>query len=530
MLDIGSPEVTLDAKPRIVVIGVGGAGGNAIENMMVSGIDGCEFVVCNTDAQALKYSNADTVLQLGGSITNGLGAGSDPEIGRKTAEESVERISECIDKANMVFIAAGMGGGTGTGASPVIARLAREKNILTVGVVTKPFEFEGVRRMQQAERGISELQKSTDTVIVIPNQNLFYETVDALPMTEAFKIIDGILCSGVQSITNLIIKPGLINLDFNDIRTVMLERGKAVMGTGEASGKDAALCAAENAINNKLLDDDNMKGAKAVLLNITANSSLSLTDVNNAANRVRQEVASVANIIFGTTFDDTLDDIIRVSIIATGIQDPTIEVAEDPSLLQHSTGKIVADSEKVSLTSDGASQSMSADTGVVAQSMVKSVEEIPANDHRSQDHRSRPQHSFFDMHGQDSAETSKNNTSAEKEESAASSPQKPIDSRNADPFVEADLANAVRSNPDAQRNKTLSEKNQEHIAKTGGFFKRLFDGIKGAEDKPTRHSESVATHFEQKKHHSVARDFYRDIEYPQITEDDIPEFLRKKID
>ncbi|MAM94207.1 cell division protein FtsZ [Parvibaculum sp.] len=311
---------TSELKPRITVFGVGGAGGNAVNNMIEAGLEGVEFVVANTDAQALALSSAERRIQLGASITEGLGAGSRPEIGCAAAEEALHEIVEHIQGAHMIFITAGMGGGTGTGAGPVIARAAREQGVLTVGVVTKPFQFEGSRRMRLAEEGIRDLQQYVDTLIIIPNQNLFRVANENTTFADAFGMADQVLHSGVAGITDLMMKPGLINLDFADVRTVMNEMGKAMMGTGEASGENRAIEAAEAAISNPLLDEVSMKGAKGVLINITGGMDLTLYEVDEAANRIRSEVDPDANIIVGSTFDTSLDGRMRVSVVATGIE------------------------------------------------------------------------------------------------------------------------------------------------------------------------------------------------------------------
>ena len=306
-------------KPRITVIGVGGAGGNAVNNMISSKLDGVEFLVANTDSQALAQSLADRKLQLGLNITHGLGAGSRPDIGRAAAEEAIDELIEHLQSAHMVFITAGMGGGTGTGAAPVVARLAREHGILTVGVVTKPFQFEGINRMRLADAGIDEMQQYVDTLIVIPNQNLFRVANEKTTFAEAFTMADEVLHSGVRGVTDLMVVPGLINLDFADIRTVMSEMGKAMMGTGEASGEERAREAAEAAISNPLLDEVSMRGARGVLINITGGPDMTLFEVDEAANRIGDEVDADANIIFGSTMDESLEGLMRVSVVATGI-------------------------------------------------------------------------------------------------------------------------------------------------------------------------------------------------------------------
>jgi cell division protein FtsZ len=305
--------------PRIVILGVGGAGGNAVNNMIRSGLSGVEFVVANTDAQALSQSECEVCIQLGRGVTKGLGAGSQPEIGRVAAEETLEEIVSHLEGANMLFITAGMGGGTGTGAAPVIAQAAREAGVLTVGVVTKPFDFEGMHRQRLADAGITELTQHVDTLIIIPNQNLFRLADDKTTFADAFRMADDVLHAGVRGVTDLMVVPGLINLDFMDIRSVMTEMGKAMMGTGEAEGDDRAVAAAEAAISNPLLDDVSMKGARGVLINITGGLDLTLFEVDQAANRIREEVAPEANIIFGSTLNESLEGKMRVSVVATGI-------------------------------------------------------------------------------------------------------------------------------------------------------------------------------------------------------------------
>ena len=328
-LNLSTPQPITDIKPRIVVFGVGGAGGNAVNNMIKSNLEGVEFIVGNTDAQALDNSDAGRKIQLGINITNGLGAGARPEIGCAAAKETMDDIMQHINGANMLFITAGMGGGTGTGAAPVIAEAARKAGILTVGVVTKPFHFEGSQRMKIADNGIEELQQHVDTLIIIPNQNLFRIANEKTTFADAFKMADDVLYSGVRGVTDLMIMPGLINLDFADIHTVMGEMGKAMMGTGEAEGESRAITAAESAISNPLLEDVTMKGARGVLINITGGGDMTLFEVDEAANRIREEVDQNANIIFGSTFDENLDGKMRVSVVATGI-DGEISTASRP--------------------------------------------------------------------------------------------------------------------------------------------------------------------------------------------------------
>ncbi|SMC60079.1 cell division protein FtsZ [Fulvimarina manganoxydans] len=326
-ITLNKPDIT-ELKPRITVFGVGGGGCNAVNNMINAGLEGVEFVIANTDAQALRSSKAERLIQMGVAVTEGLGAGSQPEVGRAAAEESIDEICDHLLGSHMCFVTAGMGGGTGTGAAPVVARAAREKGILTVGVVTKPFHFEGMRRMRIAEQGIEELQKNVDTLIVIPNQNLFRIANDKTTFADAFGMADQVLYSGVACITDLMVKEGLINLDFADVRSVMREMGKAMMGTGEASGENRALAAAEAAIANPLLDETSMKGARGLLISITGGRDLTLFEVDEAATRIREEVDQEANIILGATFDENLEGVIRVSVVATGIDKVEMAKAE----------------------------------------------------------------------------------------------------------------------------------------------------------------------------------------------------------
>lgn len=329
-LKISIPE-SFDMKPKLTVFGVGGAGGNAVNNMINSNLEGVEFWVANTDAQALENALTNNRIQLGIKSTQGLGAGSHPEVGKIAAEESLKDIDSILENTNMLFITAGMGGGTGTGAAPIIAKAAKDRGILTVGVVTKPFHFEGARRMKLAELGLEELNKYVDTLIVIPNQNLFRIANENTTFSEAFQMADRVLHSGVRGITDLITMPGLINLDFADIRTVMSEMGKAMMGTGDADGENRAVLAAEAAISNPLLDNTSMKGARGVLINITGGSDMTLYQVDAAANRIREEVDPNANIIFGSAFNPDLEGKIRVSVVATGIDQKSFQGLKAPS-------------------------------------------------------------------------------------------------------------------------------------------------------------------------------------------------------
>ena len=328
-INISLQDVDKNLHPKITVLGVGGSGGNAVNNMIDVNLEGVDFLIANTDAQSLQISKCQNKIQLGLNSTKGLGAGMRPEIGKQAAEEALQDISEKLDGSHMLFIAAGMGGGTGTGAAPVIAKLAREKGILTVGVVTKPFHFEGSQRMKLAEQGIEELQQFVDTLLTIPNQNLFRIANEKTTFSDAFKMADDVLYAGVRGVTDLMVQPGMINLDFSDIKTVMSEMGKAMMGTGEASGEGRAIAAAEAAIANPLIDDVSLKGAKGLIINITGGKDITLYEVDEAANRIRQEVDDEANIIYGTTCDERLEGLVRVSIVATGI-DANTNISANP--------------------------------------------------------------------------------------------------------------------------------------------------------------------------------------------------------
>jgi cell division protein FtsZ len=335
-INIRMQSQTNRLRPKITVIGVGGAGGNAVNNMINSNLEGCEFLVCNTDAQALEGNSSPHKIQLGVNVTRGLGAGANPEIGRAAAEESIDEIMAYLEGSNMVFVTCGMGGGTGTGAAPVIAQAAREAGILTIGVITKPFHFEGTHRMKLAENGINELQKHVDTLIIIPNQNLFRVANEKTTFADAFKMADEVLQSGVRGVTDLMVMPGLINLDFADVRAVMAEMGKAMMGTGVGEGERRAVAAAESAISNPLLDDVSMKGARGVLINVIGGSDLTLFEVDEAVNRIRDEVDPDANIIFGSTEDPTLNGKMRISVVATGIDGSVSQAVRIPTIATQS--------------------------------------------------------------------------------------------------------------------------------------------------------------------------------------------------
>ena len=336
-----------EMKARIIVFGVGGAGGNAVNNMIASGLQGVDFIVANTDAQALTKSKSERIIQMGAGVTQGLGAGSQPELGRAAAEEAIDAIREHLTGSHMMFVTAGMGGGTGTGAAPVIAEAARELGILTVGVVTKPFNFEGQRRMRLAEAGIVELQKVVDTLLIIPNQNLFRVAVENTTFADAFAKADQVLYSGVACITDLIVKEGLINLDFADVRAVMREKGKAMMGMGEASGEKRVLTAAEAAISNPLIEDPSIKRASGLLISITGGKDLTLFEVDEAATRIREEADQDANVIVGATFDESLAGVVRVSVVATGIDNTDAAPQTQSTALTELAGNLRSDSRRI---------------------------------------------------------------------------------------------------------------------------------------------------------------------------------------
>jgi len=389
-INLHGPDIT-ELKPRITVFGVGGGGGNAVNNMINAGLQGVDFVVANTDAQALTMSKADRVIQLGAAVTEGLGAGALPEVGQAAAEECLDEIVDHLGNSHMVFITCGMGGGTGTGAAPVVARAAREKGILTVGVVTKPFQFEGARRMKTAEAGIEELQKCVDTLIVIPNQNLFRIANEQTTFADAFMMADQVLYSGVASITDLMIKEGLINLDFADVRSVMHEMGRAMMGTGEASGENRALAAAEAAIANPLLDETSMRGARGLLISITGGRDLTLFEVDQAANRIREEVDADANVIFGAIDDESLEGVIRVSVVATGIDRANVEGADTDgqgSQIANPVRKL----ENSATPQNGPKAQLS---GAKAQPMVEVMEALELEMNRPVEEPFRPQSEIF---------------------------------------------------------------------------------------------------------------------------------------
>ncbi|MGB1360601.1 MAG: cell division protein FtsZ [Alphaproteobacteria bacterium] len=526
MLDITTSDVTKKNTPRIVVIGAGGAGGNAINNMITEHLQGCEFVVCNTDAQALEHSLADKKFQIGEEVTGGLGAGANPEVGRMSAEENIEEISNYIDGANMVFIANGMGGGTGTGSAPVIARAAREKGILTIGVVTKPFGFEGTVRMRQANEGIEELQKYVDTLIVIPNENLHAEVSETTSLEDAFKKIDRVLLLAVQGVTDLMVKPGKINLDFNDIRTVMLEKGKAMMGVGEASraeqGSEASINAAELAIHNRLLDNDNMRGAKSVIINFTASKDLSLNEVSVAVNRVREEIDPDAGIFFGQTIDESMGDVIRISIVATGI-DVNADTITAPNFDTETKNHDA-------IWQDAGSETTETDDFLA--SVYNVNEDTPSEPEMVEETVSSEEfvsEANIETSAPEIAEEATVESMTEEVSAEPSLPQSEEEYSSIDPFIEADMANATREGGAVE---TAEEETAEEKV---GFFKKIFGSIKAndetvrtepiledAEEETTSTSSAPAT--------AVTSDGRLALEQTQEEEDmEIPSFLRKQL-
>ena len=483
-----------DLSPRITVFGVGGAGGNAVNNMIVKNLEGADFVVANTDAQALQQSSSSKKLQLGTKVTEGLGAGAKPELGTLAAEESIEQIIDILDGSHLCFITAGMGGGTGTGAAPVIAQAARQLGVLTVGVVTKPFQFEGSKRMKQAEIGIDALQKVVDTLIIIPNQNLFRLANENTTFTDAFSLADDVLYQGVKGITDLMVKPGLINLDFADVRSVMDEMGKAMMGTGEASGEDRAVQAAEKAIANPLLDEISLKGAKGVLINITGGNDLTLFELDEAANRIKSEVDLDANIIVGSTLDNTMDGLIRVSVVATGIE---IEKKSENNIISNEI--------------ENESQSTFNNNLDFSNNEKEENVSIEATHNFSQD-----KESIFDdnkVEGVNLEVTEKTELFKKKDSDLKISET-----------AKQKLMDDVKKHPDnnfvARRNENLSFQNEKQ---TGGKFNNLIQRMTGVKEKPS-FSKSIS---EEEKKLSENKD-NNETEKKENDKLEIPAFLRRQ--
>lgn len=522
----------VQAGPRITVIGVGGAGGNAVNNMIQSSLEGVEFVVANTDAQALSQSRSDHRIQLGAQLTSGLGAGSKPDIGRDAALESIDDIMQQINGSNMVFITAGMGGGTGTGAAPVIAHAAREAGILTVGVVTKPFQFEGVHRMRLADAGIEEMQKYVDTLIVIPNQNLFRIATEKTTFAEAFQMADEVLHSGVRGVTDLMVRPGMINLDFSDIKTVMSEMGKAMMGTGEAEGERRAVEAAEAAISNPLLDDSSMKGARGVLINITGGLDISLFEVDEAANRIREEVDSDANIIFGTTLDENLEGKMRVSVVSTGIdamaaENPTprvLEVVENedkqptqsqPSPAQEDRSAAVAQNVASKVLSMQSVAQPEPQTAAQPQVEETAQDNVAVN---AEQVASRIQNTLRQSHGQQQAAPKQERQPFIPPAAAqAAASEEPVQASN--PFGARDQ----QAQAEAQQQQAQPEPEAPSAARS------LFDRVTGRNARPARAKESAEIH-EMSQPSLDITPSDRPVTSQQAEDDllDIPAFLRRQ--
>jgi cell division protein FtsZ len=482
-LNLTAPPPESQLKPRIVVVGVGGAGSNAVNNMIASNLEGVEFVVANTDAQSLAMNSSERRIQLGSNITNGLGAGARPDIGRAAAEEALDEIIDHLQGSHMAFIAAGMGGGTGTGAAPVIARAAREQGILTVGVVTKPFQFEGRHRATLADEGIEELQHFVDTLIVIPNQNLFRICNENTTFADAFCMADNVLHSGVRGVTDLMIMPGLINLDFADIRTVMSEMGKAMMGTGEAGGDGRAIESAEAAIANPLLDDVSMRGARGVLINITGGPDMTLFEVDEAANRIREEVDADANIIFGSTFDQNMEGTMRVSIVATGIDANASALPRSPMIsLVHDADQSKAKKIETEATTEDKAAEVTAETKeteVVAEAPV--VAETPKPAVKEEAVAAAP------MKWPDEAEVSAPAAFIPPKPAAAERRvEAPVKPRKADAFAEAAITNAG-AQAERRRGRSLFQK------VTGAVNRAMTEDQPADKPQTTQRREPVAT-------------------------------------
>lgn len=514
----------VQAGPRISVIGVGGAGGNAVNNMIQSSLEGVEFVVANTDAQALAQSKSDHRIQLGAQLTSGLGAGSKPDVGRDAAIESIEDIMQQISGSNMVFITAGMGGGTGTGAAPVIAHAAREAGILTVGVVTKPFQFEGVHRMRLAESGIEEMQKYVDTLIVIPNQNLFRIATEKTTFAEAFQMADEVLHSGVRGVTDLMVRPGMINLDFSDIKTVMSEMGKAMMGTGEAEGERRAVEAAEAAISNPLLDDSSMKGAKGVLINITGGLDISLFEVDEAANRIREEVDPNANIIFGTTLDETLEGKMRVSVVSTGIdamevenpQPRVLEVVEEPAKPQQTPESTASAGQR---TQTVASKVLS----------MQSVAQAPATQAAKQQDETTNEN--VALNAEQVAMRIQNTLRQPQQQSQPQ--QAAAQQQQRAPFIPPAAAQASNAEEPVQAHNPFNANTQAPVeemeTESPSAARSLFDRVTGRSPRPVRAKESADIH-EMSQSSLDVSPADRPVTSQQAEDDllDIPAFLRRQ--
>ncbi|MEM7222164.1 MAG: cell division protein FtsZ [Pseudomonadota bacterium] len=510
-LNLNVPKAAEQLSPTITVIGVGGAGGNAVNNMIQSNLEGVDFLVANTDAQAISQSICKRTIQLGRNITQGLGAGSRPDIGRAAAEEALDDILQELEGSNMVFITAGMGGGTGTGAAPVIARATREANILTVGVVTKPFHFEGVHRMRLAEAGINELQQFVDTLIIIPNQNLFRVANEKTTFADAFKMADDVLDAGVRGVTDLMVMPGLINLDFADIRAVMTEMGKAMMGTGEADGDNRAIEAAEAAISNPLLDEVSMKGARGVLINITGGMDMTLFEVDEAANRIRDEVDPEANIIFGSTFIQDMENKMRVSVVATGI-DVDESVQPRPvtlSLVADSSGKPIPSGQAPAASGAGGATAVAAPAAAAPTASAEATSALAMDRQQLAEQIEQafaePEQADLPIQEEEVAEEApeaeapladEDYYEEEVQEQEEFIPPQPVEpegratrAASPDPFAEAELANSARPQPAAEPKAPLSpgrSKAQSLLAKVTGAARVIHGGTSGASEAAPR--------------------------------------------
>ena len=518
-LNLKIPEKK-ELKPRIIVFGIGGAGGNAVNNMISKNLEGIDFIAGNTDAQALQQSGAAKKIQLGERVTEGLGAGAKPEIGTLAAEESLDQITDVLEGGHMCFITAGMGGGTGTGAAPIIANAARSLGILTIGVVTKPFQFEGIKRQKQAEEGIEALQKVVDTLIVIPNQNLFRLANEKTTFTEAFSMADDVLYQGVKGVTDLMVRPGLINLDFADVRSVMDEMGKAMMGTGEASGEDRAIQAAEKAIANPLLDEISLKGAMGVLINITGGNDMTLFELDEAANRIKDEVDPEANIIIGSTLDTEVEGSLRVSVVATGID----------AIL---TDKVGRDLGKVSTADNSKNFSQVTDSfndkRTVLDNNVSNLEEQESNDYASVD-------TLSEMAKDLEREKNENQANLERTEENDEKVEESV--KSVEPTVAAleRLEKAVNKEPDPDLFNRPKPKN----ADLDGYEKEntsynplnsLIRRMTGAKDKVS-HLEKAINPVETFKVREDSRNEERsldnDISEDEDRQSEIPAFLRRQ--
>lgn len=485
------PQEVRKLSPKLAVIGVGGAGGNAVNNMISENLEGVEFIVCNSDAQALDGSLCPTKIQLGEEVTGGLGAGARPEIGRAAAEESIEDVMNLLDGANMVFITAGMGGGTGTGAAPVIAKACREQGILTVGVVTKPFHFEGTQRMKMADEGIEQMQQYVDTLIVIPNQNLFRIANEKTTFADAFKMADSVLQSGVRGVTDLMVMPGLINLDFADVRASMIDQGKAMLGTGEASGERRAIEAAEAAINNPLLDDVSMKGAKGVIINITGGYDMTLFEADEACNRIRDEVDPEANIIFGSTFDESLEGSMRVSVIATGI-DQAQRAKKPTGFGLNKASTMIKNTANVQASPASETNSEAKETTApkaTSYELARSIKAPPVKAETEKtdepEHEMFEQHTFHDTQAQEPAQANPQNTAVRGSRyKDAFIPPKPVEVDKSDyvphnysgaPLQQEESSSAMSTPASMQPSAPLTApaaRNEEDMAPRSGYTLR----------------------------------------------------------